>query len=162
MRATVRRPDGEAVELVIEGITARGQDASRVLPAGEDPTPEDLLAASLASCTATTMELYANRKGWQVGEVEVDVQYTPAQRGSPTRCAIVVRLPEHLSPERRERLMQVGATSRMHRALEGEIAFEERLSLNAIAEARLPDLGPEPTRRRSVLLNGLRGAMRNS
>lgn len=162
MRATVRRPDGEAVELRIEGITGRDENVDRERPTSLEPTPEELLAASLASCTATTMELYAKRKGWQVGEVEVDVECTPAQRGSPTRCAIVVRVPDHLSPERRERLMQVGATSRMHRALEGEIAFDEKLELSTTPEAVPPDPRPEAPRRWIPLLNGLRGAMRTS
>lgn len=162
MRATVCRPDGEAVELRIEGITGRDKNVDRERPTSPEPTPEELLAASLASCTATTMELYSKRKGWQVSEVEVDVECTPAQRGSPTRCAIVVRLPDHLSPERRERLMQVGATSRMHRALEGEIAFDERLELSTPPEAALPHSPPEAPRRRIPLLNGLRGAMGNS
>ena len=156
MRATVQRPDGEAVELRIEGITGRDANVDRERPASLGPTPEELLAASLASCTATTMELYAKRKGWQVGEVEVDVECTPAQRGSPTRVAIVVRLPDHLSPERRERLMQVGATSRMHRALEGEIAFDERLELSTAPQAALPDPRPESPRGRIAVLNGLR------
>lgn len=158
MRATVRRPDGEAIELRIEGISARSDHEPRVGTGG--PTPEELLAASVASCTATTMELYASRKGWQLGEVDVDVGYTPAQRGSPTRCVIVVRLPEHLSPERRERLMQVGATSRMHRALEGEITFDERLELTNAPAAAPPEPSPESPRRRIALLNGLRGALR--
>lgn len=157
MRATVRRPDGDAVELRIEGIAARDENDDR---ASEEPTPEELLAASLASCTATTMELYAKRKGWDVGEVEVDVEYTPAQRGSPTRVAIVVRLPEHLAPERRERLMQVGATSRMHRALEGEIAFEERLEITT-SNVDPPMPTRDLPRRRIPLLNGLRAAKRN-
>ena len=162
MRARVCRPDGEAVELRIEGISGRHGDVERELPASQEPTPEELLAASLASCTATTMDLYAKRKGWQVAEVEVDVECTAAQRGSPTRCAIVVRLPDHLSPERRERLMQVGATSRMHRALEGEIAFDERLELSTTPEAVVPHPPPEAPLRRIPLLTGLRGAMRIS
>ena len=37
------------------------------------PKPTLLLASSLAGCTAITMELYAARKGWDLGEVEVDV-----------------------------------------------------------------------------------------
>ena len=35
------------------------------------PSPQELLAASLASCTAITMEMYAKRKGWDVGRIEV-------------------------------------------------------------------------------------------
>ena len=157
MRATVRRPDpAGAVELRIDGISP----ADEKIGAGKEPTPEELLSASLASCTATTMEIYARRKGWQVGEVEVHVDYTPAQRGSPTRCMVVVRLPEHLSPERRERLMQVGATSRIHRALEGEISFDERLELTAAAQAASSELAPHEPRRRIALLNRRRRARR--
>jgi len=55
---------------------------------GDDsgPSPQELLAASLASCTAVTIEMYAKRKGWDVGDVSVDVDYEPAQRahGSTT------------------------------------------------------------------------------
>ena len=49
------------------------------------PSPQELLAASLASCTAVTMEMYAERKGWDIGGVEVACDYTPAERGCPTR-----------------------------------------------------------------------------
>jgi putative redox protein len=98
---------------------------------GEDagPSPQELLAASLASCTAVTMEMYAERKGWDVGEVVVDVDYEPAQRGSPTRFVMDVQLPKELPEDQRERLMQIAAKCPVHRALEGEVMFEERVSL---------------------------------
>ncbi len=161
MRATVRCPDrGEAVWLRIEGTSPSDEDVSLDGRARKEPTPEELLAASLASCTATTMELYARKKGWEVGEIEVDVDYTPAQRGSPTRCTVVARLPEHLSPEQRERLMQVGATSQVHRTLDGEIAFDERVELSTAPKAGPPDHSSEPPRRGIALLNGLRGVLR--
>src|SRR5918997_3006045 len=70
------------------------------------PNPQELLAASLASCTAITMEMYANRKRWDIGEVVVDVEYEPAQRGSPTQFELVVTLPKELPEDQRERLMQ--------------------------------------------------------
>ena len=57
------------------------------------PSPQELLAASLASCTAVTMEMYATRKGWDIGGVEVACEYTPAERGCPTRFGIVVAPP---------------------------------------------------------------------
>src|ERR671916_56214 len=65
---------------------------------GDDtgPSPQELLAASLASCTAVTMEMYADRKGWEIGEVEVEVEYEPAQRGSPTKFTMEVKLPKEL------------------------------------------------------------------
>jgi putative redox protein len=98
---------------------------------GDDagPSPEELLAASLASCTAVTMEMYAERKGWDIGEVAVDVEYEPAQRGSPTRFALTVSLPKELPEEQRERLMQIAAKCPVHRTLEGEVMFDERVEL---------------------------------
>ena len=98
---------------------------------GEDsgPSPQELLAASLASCTAVTMEMYAVRKGWDVGEVTVDVDYEPAHRGSPTRFEMTVSLPKELPEEQRERLMQIAAKCPVHRTLEGEVMFDERVEL---------------------------------
>ena len=59
---------------------------------GEDsaPSPQEMLAASLASCTAVTMEMYAQRKGWDLGYVEVECSYGPADRGCPTRFELVM------------------------------------------------------------------------
>jgi putative redox protein len=98
---------------------------------GEDsgPSPQELLAASLASCTAITMEMYAQRKGWEVGDVAVNVSYEPAQRGSPTRFRMNVEFPKELAEEQRERLMQIGAKCPVHRALEGEVMFDESVEL---------------------------------
>jgi putative redox protein len=98
---------------------------------GDDtgPSPQELLAASLASCTAITMEMYAVRKGWEVGEISVDVEYEPAQRGSPTRFSMRIEMPKEVSEEQRDRLMQIAAKCPVHRALEGEVMFEETVDL---------------------------------
>jgi putative redox protein len=93
------------------------------------PSPQELLAASLASCTAVTMEMYAARKGWDVGEITVDVDYEPAHRGSPTRFEMTVSLPKEIPEEQRERLMQIAAKCPVHRTLEGEVMFDERVEL---------------------------------
>src|SRR3954469_14134277 len=95
----------------------------------EAPNPQELLAASLASCTAITMEMYADRKGWNIGDVEVVVDYEPAQRGSPTKFEMVVKLPKELPEDQREKLMTIAAKCPVHRTLEGEVMFEERLEI---------------------------------
>jgi putative redox protein len=105
--------------LVDEPRSAGGDD--------EGPSPEELLAASLASCTAITMEMYAQRKGWDVGPVEVDVQYSPAERGCPTKFELVLHLPAELADEQVDQLRVIAAKCPIHRTLDGEVMFSERV-----------------------------------
>ena len=91
------------------------------------PRPEEMLAASLASCTAITMEMYASRKGWDVGGVEVVCDYDPADRGHPTRFQLSLRFPPTLSDEQVERLRVIAAKCPVHRTLDGEVMFEEHV-----------------------------------
>jgi len=130
MKAISRRHNGA----VRNEIEVRGHYLVADEPAdegGEDqgPSPLEMLAASLASCTAITMQMYADRKGWDVGEVTVGVDYQPAQRGAPTRFELVIELPKELPEDQRTRLMQIAAKCPVHRTLEGEVMFEERLEV---------------------------------
>ena len=128
MKATARR-DGATLRhsvqvrdhklTVDETIEAGGEDAG--------PDPLELLAVSLASCTAITMEMYASRKGWDIGHVEVDVEYIPAERGCPTKFQLVMRLPDDMPEEQVERLRVIAAKCPVHRALDGEVMFQERI-----------------------------------
>jgi len=103
---------------------------------GEDsaPSPQELLAASLASCTAITMEMYAQRKGWDIGGVEVEAEYTPAERGCPTKFSLTLRLPSDLTDEQVERLRVIAAKCPVHRTLDGEVMFDERVQRVELAQ----------------------------
>ncbi len=130
MRAIARREDGSLrheVEVGRHRLTADEPKKNGGSDAG--PNPQELLAASLASCTAVTVEMYADRKGWDIGDVVVDVDYEPAQRGSPTRFRMSVQLAKELPEEQREKLMQIAAKCPVHRTLEGEVMFDEKLEL---------------------------------
>jgi putative redox protein len=96
---------------------------------GDDaaPSPQELLAASLASCTAVTIEMYADRKGWDVGAVEVECEYVPAERGCPTRFSLTLRLPSDLTDEQVQRLKIIATKCPVHRTLDGEVMFDERV-----------------------------------
>jgi putative redox protein len=119
-------------------VKVRGHDLTVDEPTetgGSDagPSPQELLAASLASCTAVTMEMYAKRKGWNLGDVEVACEYTPAERGCPTRFRLVLRLPDDITDEQAERLRTIAAKCPVHRTLDGEVMFDERVERVALA-----------------------------
>lgn len=125
--ATARHTTGYRHEVEIRGHQLISDEAPDL--GGEDagPNPQELLAASLAACTAITIEMYAKRKGWDVDGLEVRCDYTPAERGTPTRFDMVLKLPSQLDDEQRERLSVIAAKCPVHRTLEGEVLFNERI-----------------------------------
>lgn len=109
-------------ELIVdEPVVDGGQD--------QGPTPQEMLAASLASCTAITMEMYARRKGWELDSLEVECEYETPQRGYSTFFHLILRLPEHLTADQRARLEAIAARCPVHRTLEGPVRFKQRTKL---------------------------------
>ena len=91
------------------------------------PSPTELLALSLASCTAITIEMYAERKGWDVGALVVDVDYELEPREGHARFDLTLQLPKALSDEQIERIIVVSGKCPVHRTLLGEIEIAERI-----------------------------------
>lgn len=93
------------------------------------PSPQELLAASLAACTATTIEMYASHKGWACGDIKVKVEYEPAKRGSPTTFNVALCVPPGLDDEQMARVREIAAKCPVHRTLEGEVIFNESITV---------------------------------
>lgn len=91
----------------------------------EGPAPHELLAATLASWIATMIAMYAQNRGWDIGETAVDVDYDPDS--APRRFAVDVHLPSDLTPDQQRRLERVAETCPVRRALEAGFIFEERI-----------------------------------
>jgi putative redox protein len=129
VRIAARRIEGYAHEVDVEGghelIVDEPPDAG-----GTDtgPRPTQLLGASLAGCIAITVEMYANRKGWDVGRVEVtvDMEY---EGHVPNTFNVSVALPGDLDDEQRRRLLAIATRCPVHKVLAGEARVEvtERL-----------------------------------
>jgi putative redox protein len=73
---------------------------------GQDrgPTPHELLLAALASCTSITLEMYASRKGWRLGEVRVQVSETVDPQTHEVTFLKSITCSETLSDEQWEKL----------------------------------------------------------
>jgi putative redox protein len=120
VKVVARRIDGYAHDVEIEGgHTIRVDEPTAADGTDTGPSPTRLVAAGLASCIAITIEMYAERKGWDLGgvEVDVDVEY---EGFVPLSFAVTLRLPAELSDEQRERLRGVARKCPVHKLLTGE------------------------------------------
>ena len=133
MKASATRDGGFRHTIKIRGHELAVDEPAEVGGTDTAPSPQELLAASLASCTAVTMEMYAQRKGIDVGGLEVACEYTPADRGCPTKFTLWLRFPETLDQATVERLRVIAAKCPIHRTLDGEVMFDERVERVTLA-----------------------------
>jgi putative redox protein len=70
------------------------------------PSPFGLLLSGLAACTATTLRMYAERKGWELTAIDVDVRYDvdDDRRGTIERT---ITVPADLPAEQRDGLASI-------------------------------------------------------
>lgn len=100
------------------------------------PAPYEFLMASLGACTSMTLRMYAERKGWPLEQVSVEVQHSKvhppnAAPESKERMDLFVRTIEltgTLDAEQRAKLIEIANKCPVHRTLEGakEIRTLER------------------------------------
>ncbi len=70
------------------------------------PSPFGLLLSALAACTATTLRMYAERKGWELTTIDVDVRYDVGDDGQAT-IRRTVTVPAELPADQRARLGEI-------------------------------------------------------
>jgi putative redox protein len=128
MRIVARRVEGYAHDVEVDGHTLRLDEPPEAGGGGTGPRPTKLLGASLAGCIAITVEMYAQRKGWDVGAVEVDVEMT-YEGPVPKGFDVGLKLPGHLDDEQRRRLLVIATKCPVHKVLAGEaqVSVSERL-----------------------------------
>ncbi len=95
---------------------------------GQDlgPTPAEYLAAALGGCTAVTMKMYAQRKGWDLQNVEVKVDVD--WRANPQHVARQITMSGNLTQEQRDRLRQIADACPVHKLLQNPITVETTLA----------------------------------
>lgn len=116
-------------ELTARGITAIADEP--LDHGGEDAglRPHELLLSALASCTAITLRMYAERKGWDVGGITVHatLDRTKDGRAVDSRIHLELAFSKEVSAEQRERLLQIAGACPVHRTLESPIHFTRSL-----------------------------------
>ena len=70
------------------------------------PTPYELLLSGLAACTAITLRMVGERKGWLLGDIHVDVELHKDETGAD-RIARTVSITGTLDPGQRAALAEI-------------------------------------------------------
>lgn len=96
---------GLAQRITVGSHTLIGDEPLDSGGADAGPTPSQLLLAALGGCIAMTLRLYADRKGWPLGDVQVELD----GRDENGRYVVVRRLTLEgdLDAEQRARLTDI-------------------------------------------------------
>jgi len=104
-------------------LTADEPPASGGQDAG--PGPHELLLCSLGACTAITVRMYADRKGFDLKNISVALGLE--KTGESTRIFRRVTLEGNLTGDERDRLMHVANACPVHKTLTNPIHIETTL-----------------------------------
>ncbi|MEC4113869.1 OsmC family protein [Myroides pelagicus] len=98
-------------------------DEPKELGGGDEGfNPFELLATSLASCTAATLRMYADRKEWYLGEVTVEIDLKQkTDEGVTTFVRKVMFSNKSLDDNQLSRLEVIANKCPVHKVLVGEI-----------------------------------------
>ena len=93
---------------------------------GEEFSPTDLLATSVATCMLTIMGITAKSRNWSIegSTAEVDKQMTQSGPRKVEKLRVQLKLPQQLSNEQRSLLQRVAEQCPVKRSLDPSIQLE--------------------------------------
>jgi putative redox protein len=120
----VARPTGNGrfqAAIAFRGGTLLADEPVEVGGTGTGPTPYELLSGALAACTAMTLKLYAERKGWTLPPFSVEAAHSvqPGDDGAAPRdrFAREITFEGPLDDEQQAKLLEVADKCPVHRTL---------------------------------------------
>jgi putative redox protein len=90
--------------------------------------PKELLASSLAACTCITLRMYANRKGWDLTDVKVEVTFEKDATENKSKIMRNIQLFGNLDDAQKTRLLNIADRCPIHQILTNPIEITTDLN----------------------------------
>ena len=136
-RVVVRTGEGLRTEMETGGHEFVADEPKSFGGTDAGPNPYDYLLAALGGCTAMTLRMYADRKGWPLESVTVrlsqdrihatDCEECETSEGRIDRIGREIELAGPLEEEQRLRLLEIADMCPVHRTLKTEVLVENSL-----------------------------------
>jgi putative redox protein len=118
-------------QIGLDHYTTTLQNATRSIVADEPVelggqdlgfAPNELLASALGACTCITVRMYADRKGWPLEQLHVEV--TMERDGQQTQITRNIHMTGALDEEQRQRLLAIANKCPVHQTLTQPIQID--------------------------------------
>lgn len=91
------------------------------------PDPGELLSSSLAACSAATMKMYADRKGWDLESATVEVDFKKNEVTNTTQISKKISLTGNLDEQQKQKLYEIASKCPVHRLLTNPIEINSEM-----------------------------------
>ena len=89
------------------------------------PDPYSTLLASLAGCTLSTLRMYIDRKGWNIQEIHVSLNFKMNTEGEfSTDIKREITFSNDVSEEQKQRLLIIAGKCPVSKILENKISIQ--------------------------------------
>ncbi len=129
---------GFRTEMLANGFPLIADEPVAVGGTNAGPTPYDYVVAGLGACTAMTLRMYADRKGWPLEAVEVRLNHEKIHAKDCEDCEQKVGKIDQIERElvlsgpldeaQRQRIKEIANRCPVHRTLEGEVKILTKLA----------------------------------
>ena len=118
-RIEIESPTGNVV-IADEPLESGGKDLGF--------SPKELLISALAACTSATLRMYADRKGWELEEVRMEIELVSDKESKKTLLKSEIQLFGDLDEEQRARLLEIANACPVHKILTNPIEINTEVS----------------------------------
>lgn len=110
-----------AQDIQVAGHRLRADEEAEKGGDNTGPAPHELLLAALGSCTAMTLKVYAERKGWPLRDVRVILNGATSETGFTITRQL--QIDGDLDDGQRQRLVEIANKCPVHKTLAGDITI---------------------------------------